>query len=181
VQLESALVLRAQAGQDREAFSRLVSLHQSRVRGFLLRLCHQTALADDLAQDTFLQAYRKLAGFRGSGSFNSWLLGIAYRCFLQDARSKGRARQIHAQYEQEEALRMWVEQMSPAQLDLERAMSRLGIHEAAAISLNISMGYSHAEVAHIMGLPLGSVKSYISRGLKKLRSQLETNSQERTS
>ena len=71
--LESRLILRARSQRDQVAFSRLVAMHQSNVRGFLHRLCHNYALAGDLAQDTFLLAYRKLASFQGHGSFDGWL------------------------------------------------------------------------------------------------------------
>ena len=158
---------------DTRAFGRLVSMHQSAVRGFALRLCHDPALADDLAQEAFLQAYRKLASFQGSGSFASWVLGIAYRCFLQHKRRDKLAGEVLHLMEQRDAeLALFYEHISPAQLDLERALHALNPNEAAAISLNMSLGYSHAEVAAIMDMPLGSIKSHISRGMAKLRELL---------
>ncbi|MCB1665656.1 MAG: RNA polymerase sigma factor [Pseudomonadales bacterium] len=148
-------------------------MHQSAVRGFALRLCRDPTLADDLAQEAFLLAYRKLGSFRGSGSFASWVLGITYRCFLQSRRQNRRADEVRQSQEQDAAvLAGSYEQLSPAALDLERAIDRLNPNEAAAISLNMSLGYSHAEVADIMNMPLGSIKSHISRGLAKLRTLL---------
>ena len=145
-------------------------MHQGAVRAFLMRLCRHSALADDLAQETFLSAYRKLATYQQSGSFTSWLFGIAYRCFLQHQRYEKRALEVHTQFHllvsgDED----YYEQLAPQQQDLEKALMRLEAPQAAAISLNMSVGFSHAEVAEIMGIPLGTVKSHINRGLEKLR------------
>src|SRR5215469_15298258 len=85
---EGALIPLAAAG-DRTAFGTLVRMHQSRLRGFLRRLTRgDHALADDLAQDAFLEAWRKIAQFRGEGPFGGWLAAIAYRRCLMSARQR---------------------------------------------------------------------------------------------
>lgn len=145
-------------------------MHQGKVRAFLMRLCRDGALADDLAQETFLSAYRRLATFEQTGGFTSWLFGIAYRCFLQHQRHEKRALEIHTQFHLLVAAdEEYYETLAPMQRDLEQALMRLDAAQAAAISLNMSLGFSHAEVAEIMNLPLGTVKSHINRGLSKLR------------
>ncbi len=145
-------------------------MHQSAVRAFLIRLCRNGALADDLAQETFLCAFRRLATYRHSGSFKSWLFGIAYRCFLQQRRHEQRELEVHTQFHLLAADDAeYYEHLAPLQRDLEHALMRLDPTQAAAISLNMSIGFSHAEVADIMNLPLGTVKSHINRGLSKLR------------
>ena len=148
-------------------------MHQSSVRAFLMRLCRNGPLADDLAQETFLSAFRKLATYRQSGGFVSWLFGIAYRCFLQHRRSEKRALEVHNQLHLlADTNALYYEQLAPVQRDLERALMQLEEKQAAAISLNMSIGFSHAEVAEIMDMPLGTVKSLINRGLAKLRELL---------
>lgn len=145
-------------------------MHQGAVRAFLMRLCRNGALADDLAQETFLSAFRRLATYRQAGGFTSWLFGIAYRCFLQHQRREKRALEVHTQLHLQAASdAQYYEPLAPLQRDLEQALMRLESAQAAAISLNMSMGFSHAEVANIMGMPLGTVKSHINRGLAKLR------------
>ena len=62
----------ARRADSTEAFARLVRLHQSNIRGFLRRLCRHQQTADDLAQDVFEIAYRRLGQFSGSGSFSGW-------------------------------------------------------------------------------------------------------------
>src|ERR1700733_7044437 len=85
---EEGLVGQAVRG-DRAAFARLVRQHQSRLRGFLRRLTKgDQSLADDLAQESFLEAWRKLAQFRGEGSFAGWLLRIAWTRYLMEARRR---------------------------------------------------------------------------------------------
>lgn len=163
-------MLRATIGGETQAFSELVAMHQSAVRAFLMRLCRNGALADDLAQETFLSAFRKLATYRQTGGFNSWLFGIAYRCFLQHQRHEKRALEVLTQFHFQDSVdQEYYEPLAPLQRDLERALMRLESAQAAAISLNMSMGFSHAEVADIMDMPLGTVKSHINRGLTKLR------------
>ena len=86
---DSALVARVLAGDDRHAFAALVRRHQGPVRALLRRLCKgDDAFADDLAQETFLQAHRKLEQFRGDARFSTWIYRIAYNSFLMAIRSR---------------------------------------------------------------------------------------------
>ncbi len=161
------LIPAARAG-DRMAFGRLVEINQSPLRSFLRSLSNQDAdLADDLAQDTFITAYRQIKSYRGEGAFLSWLMGIAYRLFLQYARKKKRRLKL---LEGITGLRRF---SSPEQgtlkIDLERAMLHLSVQEKTAIILNSREGFTHNEIASIMELPLGTVKSLITRGRDKLK------------
>ncbi|MDP3517418.1 MAG: RNA polymerase sigma factor [Pseudohongiella sp.] len=159
--------------KDNGAFGKLVSMHQSHVRGFLRRLCKNNANADDLAQDTFVIAFRQLAQFNGSGSFGGWLMSIAYRCFLQDCRQHSRLKQVYDRFSSDPDSESYSHPDRPADnLDMERAMAKLDPIQAAAITLNLSLGYSHTEVSKILGLPLGTAKSHINRGLDRLRAHM---------
>lgn len=161
------------AAGDTAAFGSLVRIHQSKVRGFLRRLTRgDAALADDLAQETFLEAHRKVAQYRGEGSFGSWLCGIAWSRFLMERRKR-----------KEEPLDTVPETGSMdagpaiiARLDLERAMARLSAEERAALTLCYALGHSHGEAAEILSLPLGTVKSHVLRGREKLKAMLEAGS-----
>jgi RNA polymerase sigma-70 factor (ECF subfamily) len=173
---EHRLVYRARLG-DVEAFGALVRLHQGRIRGFLRRLCRDHTQADDLAQECFLLAWLRIADCREAASLNAWLCSIAYRCFLQALRRERRDASAalledpSAMHEdkQEDGGRSAREQRA-----LERAMQSLKPEEAAALTLHVSLGYSHGEVASILALPLGTVKSLIARGLPRLRAALNT-------
>lgn len=154
---------------DNGAFDQLVKRHSSRVRGFVRRLCRDSDLADDIAQDAFILAYRRLYQFKGESGLDSWLLGIAYRCFLQHQRKQQRWPERCEVSDTEDDSAGANTTALADHIDLEKALATLSPMQVAALTLNLSLGYSHAEVAAIMALPLGTTKSTISRGLDKLR------------
>ncbi len=166
---DTILVQRARTG-DAAAFGALVRQHQSKVRGFLRRLTRaDAALADDLAQETFLEAHRKLEQFRGEGSFGAWLCGIAWSRFLMERR-KRKEEPLEAP---DETASVDTSSASLARLDLEKAMAQLAPPERAALTLCYAFGHSHGEAAEILNLPLGTVKSHVLRGREKLKALLE--------
>src|SRR6187401_1785100 len=86
---DQELIARVLADDDRNAFAELVRRNQSPVRGLLRKLTGgDHGRADDLAQETFLRAYRALGSFRGETRFSAWLFGIAYRTFLSEQRAR---------------------------------------------------------------------------------------------
>ncbi|MDA1370040.1 MAG: RNA polymerase sigma factor [Proteobacteria bacterium] len=158
---------------DREAFAKLVQIHQGKIRAFLVRLCKQYDTADDLAQDTFLKAYQKIADFKGSGSFSGWLFQIAFHCFLDMQRKTTRRAQVSAEYiAQMELSADRYDRISTEQMDLEKALAQLKEAETAAITLCHSFGFSHQEAADILKCPVGTVKTNINRGKEKLKQSL---------
>ena len=166
----SALLALATAG-DHAAFEALVRQRQSPLRGFLRRLTRgDHALADDLAQETFLEAWRKIEQFRGEGTFASWLARIAYRRYLMWVRQR-KLEPLDEEADIADAT------PSPDQrLDLEKAMTKLSLPERAALTLCYAQEYTHEEAAEIMGLPLGTLKSHVARGREKLLKLLEVAS-----
>lgn len=172
---ERSLIQRARALHDREAYGTLMQLHHGKVRAFLIRLCHHHALADDLAQDTFVSAFEKLDTFKGSGSFSGWLFRIAYNKFMQRMKDEIRREEITMTYGIESEVHAeFYEDMSADQIDLEYAMRSLKPEQAAAISLCHSYGYSHSEASDILDIPVGTVKTNILRGKTELRVLLNT-------
>jgi RNA polymerase sigma-70 factor (ECF subfamily) len=182
--VDRALVARVLLNDDRHAFEQLLRRHQGMVRAQLRRLLHgDAAAADDLAQETFLLAWRKLDQFRGDARFSTWLYRIAYTCFLQAYRKKSPAAN---DVDDGEAERL----PGPAhamdlQLDLERAMRRLSASEQAVLMHCVQMELSHEEAAYVLAMPLGTVKSHASRGKAKLKTWLaawhETAGEEKAS
>jgi RNA polymerase sigma-70 factor (ECF subfamily) len=163
---DEELVARAVATGDAAAFARLVERHQSAVRNWLRQLCRDPAQSDDLAQETFLAAWRNLRSFAGQGRVSSWLLKIAYRAWLQAGRREGRRRRLG------EALGATDPPGTPepgARTDLERMLAVLTQDERRTLILCYAHGLSHGEIADVMDLPLGTVKSHIRRGGAKIR------------
>ena len=122
-----------------------------------------------LAQECFLEAWRKISQFRGEGSFGGWLCGIAWSRFLMDRRK----RKEEPLAEIKDGAAPDTRQSSEASIDLEKAMARLAPAERAAVTLCCALGHSHGEAAEILRLPLGTVKSHVLRGREKLRTMLE--------
>ena len=98
--LDESLVAAAQAGST-EAFARLVDRHQQALRAFLRRACGDWALADDLAQETFLTAWARIGRLKEGASVRAWLCGIGYNKHLTSRRSAARDRAREALYETE--------------------------------------------------------------------------------
>ena len=162
---DESLVAAAQAGST-EAFSRLVERHQQAVRAFLRRACADWAAADDLAQETFLSAWPRIGRLRAGASVRAWLCGIAYRKHLTARRSAIRGRVRDTAYE--------AERPTPAagrideRLALQAAMAELPPAQRACVALCLAGDFSHAEAAEALDLPLGTVKSHVTRGRARL-------------
>lgn len=169
--IDRALVARVLLGDDRDAFGQLVRRHQGMVRAQLRRLLKGDATAaDDLAQETFLLAWRKLGQFRGEARFSTWLYRIAYSCFLQAHRKH--AWPTGDGHDGELERLPAPEQGTELQHDLERAMRTLSAAEQAVLLHCVQMGLSHEEAAYVLAMPLGTVKTHASRGKAKLRTWL---------
>jgi RNA polymerase sigma factor (sigma-70 family) len=164
LQADETLAAAAARGEG-AAFEILVRRHERVVRGFLTRLAG-AGRADDLAQETFLTAWTKASAFAGEGRYKGWLMRIAWRTFLMDARGRGRRLPEHAGTGEppEQADR------SDAERDLivEDALGRLNEADRAAVVLCLVLGHSHSEAADILGMPLGTVKTRVARGSAKL-------------
>ena len=166
---ESALVAQAAGSRDVAAFSALARLHQSKVRGLLLRLTRgDHASADDLAQETFLEAWRGIGNFRGESQFATWLYRIAYSRFLMAARRRKHDGPLDEAQETSPSS----EGAVLARVDLERAFARLLPAESAALTLCFALGLSNSEAARAMDVPLGTLKSHVLRGREKLKTIL---------
>lgn len=167
---DSELIVRVVSDGDRAAFGDLVVRHQSAVRSFLRHLTHgDAALADDLAQDTFVQAYRSLAGFRGDADFRSWLLGIAHNHW-RNARRRQRDTvpfEETARASEDDAART-----ADLRHDLETALRQLSEAEQLVLHLGYQQGRTHDEIATLLHWPLGTVKTHLARGKDKLRQRL---------
>jgi RNA polymerase sigma factor (sigma-70 family) len=155
------------------AFESLVRRNQALVRGFLRRLCGNQALADDLAQETFVAAWQKLGLWDGRGTFRGWLCRIAYSRFLQDRRADQR------RIAREDAVIQDAETLTDptpaadARLDLAKLLAGLKPDEQAVLALCYGEGMSHQEIADALELPLGTVKSHVIRGRQRVLAQLQ--------
>ena len=168
---DMALVTRAIEHRDDNAFARLVQRHQSALRYSLRQLTGwDEALADDLAQETFIRAYKSLHQYRGEAKFFTWLYRIAYNCFL----SHYRKRRDEVRLDEAHVPEVSYESDCTYNLhrDFARALKRFAPPQRMALHLHYMREYTHQEIADIMDCPLGTVKSYLSRGREKLEEDL---------
>ena len=168
---EARLIAAARRGESR-AFAALVEAHQQSVRGFLRRFCGHWADADDIAQDAFVTAWRKLSRFEGRSSFRSWVCGIGFRIARDARRSHARAAARDTDWRAQQD-----DESNTAPLEdrlaLADAMAELPDDQRAAVALCLGEGFSHAEAAAILNQPLGTVKSHVARGRERLLKALE--------
>ncbi len=166
------LITRVLLHDDRQAFGALVARHQSGVRGLLRRLTGgDLAQADDLAQETFLRAYRGLRGYRGGAKFSSWLYRIACNVFF--SHDRGSRDEPLALPPAREASLMALPDSILERHDLERALASLKPRERAALVLTYANELTHEEAAVILDCPLGTLKTHVTRAKEKLRRHFE--------
>jgi len=161
---------------DRPAFAHLVRAHQSRVRLQLRRLTQgDTALADDLAQETFVQAWLHLNDFRGDARLATWLHRIALTRFLQHVRRPRLPlewREADADADDIAGPVHDPRAIEGLGRDVERALQALSEVQRLAVVHCFHLDLSHAEAAQVLGLPLGTLKSHLDRARTRLRELL---------
>jgi RNA polymerase sigma-70 factor (ECF subfamily) len=172
------LIARCLVEDDRHAFAELVRRHQSAVRACLRKLtAGNHALADDLAQETFVLAWRNLRSFRQEARFSTWLYRIATNCWLAHGRKRREellgdrdgdlaggdaddaGESSHADHARSASLRV----------DMERALATLSEAERAAIVQCYHNDLSHEEAAYVLDCPVGTVKTHVFRARQKLK------------
>lgn len=170
---DTELITRVLVRDDRHAFGELVARHQSAVRGLLRRLTGgDVAQADDLAQETFLRAYRGLRGYRGGAKFSSWLYRIACNVFFSRDRGSREAPPEPLALE-EGGPEVSLPDTLLERYDLERALASLKPRERAALILTYANELTHEEAAVVLDCPLGTLKTHVARAKEKLRRRLE--------
>ncbi len=163
-----ALVVGLARTGDRSAFEELVRRRQSWVRMHIRRFSGDTTLADDLAQQVFLQAWRDIPRIRDPKRFAAWLKRLTLNTWLKHLRVNDPLRGAD-----EDTQTVLVSRDSPdINMDLERALATLSNSARLCVVLSYHEGMSHGEIANLVKLPLGTVKSHIRRATGHLRELL---------
>lgn len=163
--MEAALVRQARAGSQ-AAFARLVAIHEKPLRGFLRK--SGWIDADDIAQEAFVAAWAGLPRLREDEGFRAWLYGVAWKKALSQRRGAQRAAARDEAWRGEQELEAAAEVGAEDRMALEKALATLPEDQRACVTLCLGQGWSHAEAADALGLPLGTVKSHVTRGRKRL-------------
>ncbi len=184
---EAEAIARAQGG-DAEAFEMLYGLHKRRVYSLCLRMTGNTAEAEDLTQEAFLQLYRKIATFRGESAFSTWLHRLAVNVVLMHLRKKGLPEisldeALEPQQEdgpkKDIGARDNVLAGSIDRVNLERAIESLPPGYRIIFVLHDIEGYEHNEIAEMMGCSIGNSKSQLHKARMKLRDLLKISRAEK--
>jgi len=170
------LATRCRAG-DAEAFEELYRQHARRLFSLVFRMTGSAEDAEDLLQEVFLQAHRKLAAFRGESSLGTWLYRLAMNHCLDHLRGRqARMNRSTESLDREEAVepaaRMPSMPSAVSRIDLERAIGALPEGCRAAFLLHDVEGFEHREVAAILGVSEGTSKSQVHKARMRLRAIL---------
>jgi RNA polymerase sigma-70 factor, ECF subfamily len=185
---EADAIERAKQG-DAIAFQELYDRHKRRVYSLCLRMTANTAEAEDLTQEAFLQLYRKIATFRGESAFSTWLHRLSVNVVLMHLRKKSLPvvsleESTQAGEEDTPKKDFGAEDLALAgsidRLQLRKAVDDLPPGYRTIFVLHDIEGYEHNEIAAIVGCSIGNSKSQLHKARMKLRDLLKTNRAEKT-
>ncbi|NOT35314.1 MAG: RNA polymerase sigma factor [Candidatus Eisenbacteria bacterium] len=170
---EREVVERARGG-DQAAFRVLVERHRDRAYGLALRIVRDSGVAEEVAQDAFVRAWRALPGFRGEAAFSTWLHRIVVRRALDRAvmLTARRAREIALEHAPEPIIESVAGRAAAALATaarLEGLIEQLSPMQRAAVTLFYYHDRSVLEVASVLELPENTVKTHLSRARAALR------------
>ena len=179
---EAEAIRLAQQG-DAGAFERIYRLHSRRVYALCLRMVGNTAEAEDLTQDAFLQLFRKIATFRGESAFSTWLHRLAVNVVLMKLRKKTLAEtpleETNDPEDESSGPRREIgapDLLLTGSIDrvhLERAIEQLPPGYKQVFVLHDIQGFEHNEIAGLMGCSIGNSKSQLHKARMRLRELLQ--------
>jgi RNA polymerase sigma-70 factor, ECF subfamily len=176
-QEDTELMMAVRLGDER-AFAALAHLYRARLRGFYLSLGEEADSAEDLAQEALLRLWVARERYEPSGRFSAYLFQIARNCWLNTQRSRKRHPAEPAGDASAEP------RISPAwpwnpvfnayrMREVRRAIASLPKHQREVFVLCHLQGFTNAEAAEMLGVPVGTVKSRMSAAVRRLRDALE--------
>jgi RNA polymerase sigma-70 factor (ECF subfamily) len=185
---EAEAIERAKQGDER-AFEVLYNLHRRRVYSLCLRMVSNPAQAEDLAQEAFLQLFRKVGTFRGESAFSTWLHRMTVNVVLMHLRKKNLpAVSLEETVETDEETQkkeLGAEDVKLAgsieRLQLQRAIDRLPPGYKTVFVLHDVEGFEHNEIAEMVGCSIGNSKSQLHKARLKLRDYLKAMRAEKAS
>jgi RNA polymerase sigma-70 factor, ECF subfamily len=178
---DAELIARAQRG-DEGAFAALFDAHKRRVYSLCLRMTGDAAEAEDLAQEAFLQLFRKIGTFRGESAFSTWLHRLVVNVVLMHLRKKGlqqvsldepdssQDEPVKREYGDDDKRLLH----SIDRITLSRAIEDLPPGYRAVLVLHDVEGYEHNEIAQILNCSVGNSKSQLHKARLKLREVLRS-------
>lgn len=182
--METELVRKAAAG-DGDAFEQLVLSYEKPIYNLCLRMCGNSDDAMDLTQETFLKAWRNLGAFRSDAAFSTWLYRLCSNVCIDHLRREGKRKVIPLHTEDDDGEERTMDVADPApgpQERLEAADQRQQVADALqslepeyreALTLRVIHDMSYADIADVLQVREGTVKSRIARAREKMRQAME--------
>ncbi|HEX2294406.1 MAG TPA: sigma-70 family RNA polymerase sigma factor [Actinomycetota bacterium] len=169
---DEELLSRAASG-DQPAFSELVRRHEDRVFGIAVRITGDRADALDATQDTFVSVFRQAGTFRAEAAFTTWLYRVTVNACRDVLRRRRRLPEPVEEVPERPRPGIGTEEVVGLRLDLARALAQLPDDYREAVVMHDLGALPYEEIASITGVALGTVKSRISRGRRRLAELLE--------
>jgi len=181
---DEILVAKSQKG-DAQAFELLIKKYQRRIFHLIYRITQDPAVVESLAQDVFLKAYRSISSFRGSSRFYTWLYRIAVNTSLsylkREAVAENREKRVDVDLDTSNLAVDSMKIEDPEEILMRKefvrhlvsSLRRLPEELRTAVILREFTGLNYEEIAEVMEIPLGTVRSRIFRARSRLREMLE--------
>ena len=184
-QEDRAIIERCKEG-DLSAFDELVRRYEKQIFNFAYRMTQNYDDASDIASDAFVKVFHAIETFRGDANFSTWLFRVVTNLYL-DSRKRSKAH-MHIPLDEyidleESTVTRQVEDTGPSPLDrleagerqgiLDKAINELPEYQRLMVLLYHTRGKSYEEIAEIVGLPIGTVKSRLNRARLALKKRLE--------
>lgn len=161
------LVSLSQTG-NRNAFAELVARRQTWIRNLMRRCSGDRVLADDLSQQVFLQAWQSIRQLNDAARFAPWLKQMAINMWLQHKRRNDPLRAADQHFDSDSPHR----DQPAIGMDLDKALGALSDDARLCVVLSYHERMTHAEIEALTGMPMGTVKSHIRRGTRRLQEEL---------
>jgi RNA polymerase sigma-70 factor (ECF subfamily) len=165
---DPGIVAAARRG-DLQAFAVVVRAYQADVWRFTMSMLHDETLAEDVTQDAFIKAFRFMHRYKGDSRFTTWLFSIARNCALDELRRSARRTRLAERVSHEP---------TPGRADIglplevREALAELSLDLREPLLLIDMFGMPYAEVAKLMGVPIGTIKSRVHKGRCRLAARL---------
>ncbi|MEI6686375.1 MAG: sigma-70 family RNA polymerase sigma factor [Planctomycetota bacterium] len=185
--LDDHTLIRLVLEGNTSAFDVIVRRYNTKVYSLAYRLLNSVEDAEDVAQDTFSQAFKGLGSFRGTSKFYTWLFRITYNLAISQRRKRKPALSLNSQTDSQGEITLPSDDASPmknmedeeGKTLMEKALGLLSLDHRAGLVLKEIEGFSYEEIALSLGVPVGTVRSRLHRARLELRAILEKLDKER--
>ncbi|HLH62862.1 MAG TPA: sigma-70 family RNA polymerase sigma factor [Ktedonobacteraceae bacterium] len=186
-ELDDMQLIAASKKGDQDAFAQLVQRYQRRVFNLVYRMLQHYEEANEITQETFLAAWQGLPAFRGDARFPTWLYRIAYNCSLKSLEQRKRDKALQEALQAEQVLeRAYGDKSADAQLEMhdrqafiQELIARLPTKYRVVLILRHLQDMTYEEMAEILTMPIGTIKTHLFRARNLLKERLQTLDRDR--